>query len=835
VLYTTLGSLALGAVYYYAGKFGLSLAFLNASASAIWPPAGIALAAVLLWGGRLWPGIFAGAFLVNISTQGSFGTSLGIALGNTVEALLAAALVRQFAGGARVFERARTILKFVALAAILSTAVSATIGVTSLSFEGLVGKDTYWPTWLTWWLGDMVSDLTICPLLVVWFTQRLDRFRLNQLLIGTGLLAILLLVCEVIFVGQPPFGGTDYPLEYLAIPPLVLASFLFGVRGATAAACITSAIALWGTLHNVGPFATGMPNQSLLLLASFNGTAAVTALVLAAVVSERQQAEQRLQTQDAVSRALAESRSLTEAAPRILQALAELGGWQIGAIWQAHKPADELTCVEVWQHPSKSFPRFAAATRQSRLAPSSLPGRVWANGAAVWVPDISKNPEFQRADAAKAEGLRAAVCFPIKFGEKVIGVVDCFSTKVREPDKNFLQILEGIGNQLGQFIERKEADYVRATLAAIIESSEDAVLSKDLEGTVTSWNPGAERLLGFSAVEIVGQSVLRLVPEELQPEEIGIVARLRRGESIKPYETICLTKDGRRVHVSVRVSPVRNESGAVIGASKIARDITERKNAERALQEAQSKLTRHALELERIVAERTAKLSESNAELEAFSYSLSHDMRAPLRAISGFTKIVLAEHGPKLDALGRDYLERTVEAAARLDRLIQDVLAVSRLSRQEMKLRPLDVEKQVRDIIHERAELQPPQAEVQVSSPLLPMMGHEASFTQCLTNLLSNAVKFVAPGVKPQVRVYSEPVDGQVRLWVEDNGIGIDAAGQERLFKIFQRLHPQTEYEGTGIGLAIVRKAVERMGGRAGVESEPGRGSRFWVQLRSPG
>jgi PAS domain S-box-containing protein len=341
-------------------------------------------------------------------------------------------------------------------------------------------------------------------------------------------------------------------------------------------------------------------------------------------------------------------------------------------------------------------------------------------------------------------------------------------------------------------------------------------------------------LLGFSAVEIVGQSVLRLVPEELHPEEIGIVARLRRGESIKPYETICLTKDGRRVHVSVRVSPVRNESGAVIGASKIARDITERKNAERALQDAQSKLTRHALELERIVAERTAKLSESNAELEAFSYSLSHDMRAPLRAISGFTKIVLAEHGPKLDAMGRDYLERTVEAAARLDRLIQDVLAVSRLSRQEMKLRPLDVEKQVRDIIHERAELQAPQAEVQVSSPLLPMMGHEASFTQCLTNLLSNAVKFVAPGVTPQVRIYSEPVDGQVRLWVEDNGIGIDAAGQERLFKIFQRLHPQTEYEGTGIGLAIVRKAVERMGGRAGVESEPGRGSRFWVQLRSP-
>jgi Bacteriophytochrome (light-regulated signal transduction histidine kinase) len=166
-----------------------------------------------------------------------------------------------------------------------------------------------------------------------------------------------------------------------------------------------------------------------------------------------------------------------------------------------------------------------------------------------------------------------------------------------------------------------------------------------------------------------------------------------------------------------------------------------------------------------------------------------------------------------------------------MDQLIQDVLAFAKLSRQEITLQPIDVDMLVREIVQERPELQPEKAEIRVESPLHKMCGHSASLTQCVTNLLDNAVKFVAPGVRPRVRVYSEANNGKVRLCFEDNGIGIEKEAQRRLFEMFQRMHTGTEYEGTGIGLAIVRKSAERMGGKVGLESEVGRGSRFWVEL----
>ncbi len=257
----------------------------------------------------------------------------------------------------------------------------------------------------------------------------------------------------------------------------------------------------------------------------------------------------------------------------------------------------------------------------------------------------------------------------------------------------------------------------------------------------------------------------------------------------------------------------------------------QRKRAERELGRAQAELKDYAENLEQTVAERTARLRETVTELEAFSYSLSHDMRGPLRSIQSFAQLVLEDCGPSVGAPGREYLQRVVASAQRLDRLINDVLAYSRVSREEIKVEAVNVDKLVRDIIHERRELQEPNAEVEIAGSLLPMLGSEASLTQCLTNLLGNAVKFVARGVHAHVRVHCEAVDSQVRLWIEDNGIGIEPEWQSRIFDIFQRSHNSRDYEGTGIGLAIVRRAVERMCGQVGVESAPGHGSRFWLQL----
>jgi PAS domain S-box len=257
----------------------------------------------------------------------------------------------------------------------------------------------------------------------------------------------------------------------------------------------------------------------------------------------------------------------------------------------------------------------------------------------------------------------------------------------------------------------------------------------------------------------------------------------------------------------------------------------ERRKSALALAEAKSQLEQHTKNLEKAVAERTAKLRESIEELESFSYSLSHDMRAPLRAITSFSEILELRYADQLGQEGKNLLERVISSAARLDRLIRDVLAYSKVTLAPIEREPLDPEKLIRQIMQEHPSFQEPNAQIEIRTPLLTFMGHEASLTQCIYNLLNNAIKFVPKGTKPHIQIWTEPFENYVRLWVEDNGIGIPAEAKDRMFLMFQRFHRSPEYEGTGIGLAIVRKAVQRMGGKVGVESEPGRGSRFWLLL----
>jgi PAS domain S-box-containing protein len=370
----------------------------------------------------------------------------------------------------------------------------------------------------------------------------------------------------------------------------------------------------------------------------------------------------------------------------------------------------------------------------------------------------------------------------------------------------------------------------RLLLAAIVDSSDDAIIGKDLNSIITSWNAGAQRIFGYTAKEIVGDSILTLIPPELHGEEKEIIGRIREGERVDHFETRRVTKDGRTVELSLTVSPIRNEAGEIVGASKIARDITERKRVERELAEAQRQLRSHASELERRVSERTRDLQKTIAELESFSYSLTHDLRAPLRAIQSYLQIFMEDHGAKLDVAAAETMRKAIASTQRMDGMVLDLLAFTRLAHEAMPVEPTAVEKILGFICQDRPDFRRPKAEVSIQSPLPRVMGNSASLVQCLTNLLDNAVKFVAPGVKPKVRIYTEDEGEAVRLVVEDNGIGIKTTDQAALFRMFHRLHG-SEYPGTGIGLAIVRKAAERMGGCAGFESQPGRGSRFWLQL----
>ena len=263
------------------------------------------------------------------------------------------------------------------------------------------------------------------------------------------------------------------------------------------------------------------------------------------------------------------------------------------------------------------------------------------------------------------------------------------------------------------------------------------------------------------------------------------------------------------------------------------KDITERKRAEEALLSARNEIARHALELEKVVAERTAQLRETISELKAFSYSVSHDMRAPLRAMQGFAGILVDEYTARLDGPGLNYLRQIMRSAVRLDRLIQDVLSYSGILHAELPMERVDLDRLVHDIIETYPNEGGIKPEIKIKGTLPKVVGNQALLTQCVSNLLGNGIKFVSPGTTPRVEISAEAVgDAWIRVWFKDNGIGIAPENHDRIFSMFERLHPTTQYEGTGIGLTIVRKAIERMGAQMGFESEPGKGSKFWIELK---
>jgi PAS domain S-box-containing protein len=375
-------------------------------------------------------------------------------------------------------------------------------------------------------------------------------------------------------------------------------------------------------------------------------------------------------------------------------------------------------------------------------------------------------------------------------------------------------------------MEQLGAEEINARLAAILDGSEDAIIGRTLDGTVTSWNQAAKRLFGYTAEEMIGRSLAVLALPD-QPEA-GLVLQeeIRKAESVSSYETRRRRKDGELIEVSVKIVPVLDADGRIGGAVEIARDISQRRQAEAEMRELTAAF-------ERRVEERTRQLAEANEELKSFAYSVAHDLRAPLRSMRGFGQALLEDYGEVLDDAGRQYARRIIDAAARLDVLINDLLQYSRLTREEISIEPVELAVLLPQVVSQlKASIKERGAELLVIQPLPRVLGQRSVLMQVFANLIGNALKFVAAEVQPRIIVKSETRDGFAWIWVQDNGIGIEPKYHARIFNIFERLHSEKTYLGTGIGLAIVRKGVDRIGGRVGVESEPGRGSRFWVQLR---
>jgi PAS domain S-box-containing protein len=518
---------------------------------------------------------------------------------------------------------------------------------------------------------------------------------------------------------------------------------------------------------------------------------------------------QRLQAQHAATRALIESTTVAEASPRFLASIAESLRWDFAALWQMREPAGELRCAYTWHCATCQVSEFEQASMQMAIAPGvELPGMVWVSGQPAWVPDILRSPSL-RGGAAARSGLRAGFAFPVRYGPEIRGVIEFFSREVRDPDPDLVAVAPILGGQIGEAIERKRAEeLLRASedrFRAVAQSATDALVTVDARGVITWANRAAERMFGRAPSEMLGAPLSLLLPEmsRIDDEVVGRTVELTaRGD------------DGGKLPVELSAARWATAEGLFFTA--IIRDISTRKRTEQELRQA-----RDAAEA-------------SNRELEAFSYSVSHDLRTPVRSIDGFSQALLEDFGEQLGVEGRESLSRVRAGARRMSQLIDDILELSRTSRAALHRQTVDLSAIALEVAEELRTAHPERHVAFHVEELLTAWCDARLMRVALQNILDNAWKFTAHEPGPEIEFGAHPTDEGRIFFVRDNGIGFDMAFRDRLFSPFQRLHDDTDFPGTGVGLALVQRIILRHGGRIWAESAVGKGATFYFTLPGP-
>jgi PAS domain S-box-containing protein len=543
----------LGAVYVATAALGLSLDAVSGIATVVWPPTGIALAALTLYGPRLWPGIALGALLINLWAGAPVLSAGGIALGNTLEALLGAWLLRRVVRFRPDLDRLRDVLGLVVLAAGLTPLVSATIGVTSASWGGLLQTKSYGQVWWTWWLGDAIGALIVAPLVFIWGRRPRRRWSGIQLLEAVALLLVVVTVNLLVFGGL--WTAPRLEVSYLVFPVLTWAALRFGPPGVATTVGLVSVVAIAGTAQGMGPFTRDTVHASLLWLQAFIGVATVTSLMLAASMAERERAE----TQQAqLSREAQEARATAEEALALLDTL--LATTPVG-----------FAFMDLNLRFRRINNALAAINGQP---PDAHLGRTLPEVLPTLAPLVEP---FHRQVLQTGEPLvNVELCGAQPTDPSAQGYWLASYYPVRTRDGRLL----GVGVMVIDVTEHRRADEMLAQLAAIVASSDDAIIGKTLTGVITSWNAGAERLYGYRACEVIGQSIALLMPPECSHELPAILACLRKGERLQHVETVRMHKDGQRVDVSLSIFPIRDATNRIFGAATITRDITERRQVE---------------------------------------------------------------------------------------------------------------------------------------------------------------------------------------------------------------------------------------------------------------
>jgi PAS domain S-box-containing protein len=375
------------------------------------------------------------------------------------------------------------------------------------------------------------------------------------------------------------------------------------------------------------------------------------------------------------------------------------------------------------------------------------------------------------------------------------------------------QLIVGVARDI---TEQRKADETRAMLAAIVETSDASIIGETLDGKIIAWNPGAESMYGYTPKEAIGESISMLIPPDCSNEESDTLGRIKTGERVPPYETARLTKGGKRIDIWLAASPLRYADGRVIGVSRISRDITRLKEAEQA------------------VKRKAEELARSNAELERFAYIASHDLQEPLRMVTSYTQLLAKRYAGKLDQDADEFIAYAVDGSNRMRGLINDILTYSRIGTRGKPFEPTSVQAVLDDAISNLEQAIQESGAVITHNSLPTVLGDGSQLLQVFQNLIGNAIKFRRED-PPRVHVSAEQTGTEWVFSVHDNGIGIDSRYFDRLFVMFQRLHSKSEYPGTGIGLALSKKIVERHGGRIWVESKLGEESTFRFTIPTEG
>jgi PAS domain S-box-containing protein len=574
----------------------------------------------------------------------------------------------------------------------------------------------------------------------------------------------------------------------------------------------------------------GRTRHTVYYKATFNGPDGRVAGIIGTIidVTDRKRAEQSEAIEHAVARYLGSGQPLEEAIRGILQVMCERLDWACAARWSLGRD-NHLHCIETWSVDDPAVQAFQQESARATFSAASqgLIRQVLSTGKSIWIEDVARREDFLRAPAARAAGLHGAFALPVMMGDEVLGAVEFFSSEPRPRDDWLLQVSMAVGNQIGQLLARRQAEAAlrasEARFRSLTDLSSDWYWEQDEEMRFTLISVGSRDAVGLAPETFVGQRRWDVemvgVTEEALAEHKALLAAHR---PFHDFEYGRRREDGRVCYVSVSGIPMFDDGGRFTGYRGVGKDITRRKNDADALREVNARLE-----------EKARDLARSNQDLQQFAYVASHDLQEPLRMISSYTQLLARRHGDKLGGDAKEFMEFIVDGAARMKQLIEDLLEFSRVGTRAREFKPVDSSEVVAKALSNlRAAREASGAQVTLGE-MPPVFADAPQLVQLFQNLLGNAMKFRAD--RPlEIHVEGSTLPDAWRFSVRDNGIGLDPQYADRIFMLFQRLHNKSEYPGTGIGLAVCKKIVERHGGTISVDSAPGEGCDFTFTIRKP-